>query len=232
MATLINGYSHHTITEEGIVTNTKTNHVKSVWIGANGYYHVDIQENGIAKKHAIHRLLAIQFLPNPDNKRTVNHIDGNKLNNNLANLEWATDSENLKHAHDIGLQPYKRKYSLEEYEHFLSLVLKGSSLTLLSNNLNQSLTQLSLHVKEAAIRLNKLEEYKAELKRQKSIQQKAANHEKFRVSMIDKSTLEVVATFDSLSDAATHLGKNTSGPISNVLSGRQKSAYGYFWERS
>ena len=50
--------------------------------------------------------------------------------------------------------------------------------------------------------------------------------------MIDKSTLEVVATFDSLSDAARHLGRNTSGPISNVLSGRQKSAYGYFWKRS
>ena len=50
--------------------------------------------------------------------------------------------------------------------------------------------------------------------------------------MIDKSTLTVIATFSSLGEAATHLGKNTSGPISNVLSGKQKSAYGYFWKRS
>ena len=94
MTTLIDGYQHHTIDEQGTVTNTKTNHIKSIWLGANGYYHVDIQENGKSKKHALHRLLAKQFLPNPNNKRVVNHKDGNKLNNDLTNLEWATDSEN------------------------------------------------------------------------------------------------------------------------------------------
>jgi hypothetical protein len=232
MAALINGYSHHTITEEGIVTNTKTNHIKSVWLGANDYYHVDIQENGAAKKHAIHRLLAKQFLPNLENKRTVIHIDGNKLNNNLSNLEWATDSENCQHAHDTGLQPYQRNYSLLKYEQFLAKVFEGNSLTSLAATLNQSLAQLSLHVKEAAIRLNKLDEYKAELKRQKSIQQKTANRTTLKVNMIDKTTLSVLATFNSLSEATDYLGKTTSGPISNVLSGRQKSAYGYFWERS
>ena len=56
-----------------------------------------------ATHFAIHRLVAITFIDNPDNKPMVNHIDGNKLNNNACNLEWVTCSENHKHAYKTGL---------------------------------------------------------------------------------------------------------------------------------
>lgn len=49
-----------------------------------------------------HRLIAIVFLENPENKLTVNHIDGNKLNNSISNLEWSSYQENVKHAWDNG----------------------------------------------------------------------------------------------------------------------------------
>lgn len=231
MTKLINNCSHHTIDENGTITNTKTNHIKSTWIGANGYLHVDIQENGKATKYALHRLLALAFIPNPEEKRTVNHIDGDKLNNALSNLEWATDSENIKHAYDNNLQPYKRNYSLKEYEDFLEQILYGKSLTQLSSEINQSLTQLSIHVREAATRLDKLDIYQAELKRQRCEAQRNSRRETLSVAMIDKDTNEVIKTFNSLKDAMRHLDKTSSGPISNVLAGRQKSAYGYFWER-
>ncbi len=52
------------------------------------------------KREYIHRLVALKYIPNPENKRTVNHIDGNPKNNHMSNLEWATHGENTKHAYD------------------------------------------------------------------------------------------------------------------------------------
>lgn len=56
-----------------------------------------------------HRFVLSTFVSNVENKRTVNHIDGNKLNNSLSNLEWATDSENKQHAWDSGLMENTRE---------------------------------------------------------------------------------------------------------------------------
>lgn len=69
----------------------------------NGYLLVRLCKNGESKCTRIHRLVADAFIPNTENKGDVNHIDGNKTNNHVSNLEWATRSENLKHAHMSGL---------------------------------------------------------------------------------------------------------------------------------
>lgn len=64
---------------------------------------VNIVINGKNASVALHRLLAKAFIPNPDNKDTINHKDGDPSNNSLSNLEWMTQSENSKHAHSTGL---------------------------------------------------------------------------------------------------------------------------------
>ena len=68
-----------------------------------GYLRINVCINGKNKRYRIHRLVAQAFIPNPENKPQVNHIDGNKQNNCVGNLEWVTDEENKKHATENGL---------------------------------------------------------------------------------------------------------------------------------
>lgn len=69
-----------------------------------GYWRVCLSDNGKTKFVAVHRLVATAFIPNPDNKPQINHIDGNKGNNCVWNLEWCTNGENQKHAYRTGLK--------------------------------------------------------------------------------------------------------------------------------
>ena len=69
-----------------------------------GYMKVQLYKNAKGKMHYVHRLVAQAFLPNPQGKSEINHIDGNKTNNALSNLEWSSRSENQLHAIDHGLR--------------------------------------------------------------------------------------------------------------------------------
>ena len=74
---------------------------------SQGYLQVNVCKNGACLIIRIHRLVAETFIPNPENKRTVNHINGIKSDNSVNNLEWNTYSENIKHAFRIGLKTSK-----------------------------------------------------------------------------------------------------------------------------
>lgn len=67
------------------------------WLAQNGYLHISIKVGPERKKYLVHRLVALTFLGEPELPLTVNHKDGNKLNNCVSNLEWTTLAENTKH---------------------------------------------------------------------------------------------------------------------------------------
>lgn len=97
----IDGYPLYSISNRGRIINNKTGKVLKAHANNDGYMLCTLC--GKYTK-SVHRMVAIHFLPNTDNKKEVNHKDGNKANNDLANLEWSDHSGNMIHAYETGLQ--------------------------------------------------------------------------------------------------------------------------------
>jgi hypothetical protein len=100
----IDGFEHYVVSNTGLVKHKRTNRISHGWLCHWGYKIVTLYQDG--KKHGIsmHNLVAKAFIGQVPHGFVVNHIDGNKLNNDIANLEIVTISENNKHAYRIGLK--------------------------------------------------------------------------------------------------------------------------------
>ena len=108
----IDGFKGYKISNDGFVYSEKTNRVLNKINNSSGYYHICLINNGKMQYQLLHRLIAQAFIPNPHNKPFINHIDGDKKNNKIDNLEWVTNKENIRHAFEIGLmngKPSTRK---------------------------------------------------------------------------------------------------------------------------
>lgn len=102
------------VSDTGIVRNRNTKQVLNGCI-ASGYRSVKLTfENSKQKRFYVHRLVAKYFIPNPENKTVVNHIDGNKLNNNVDNLEWVTHRENNLHYYQKIKKQVREKKQFEK----------------------------------------------------------------------------------------------------------------------
>lgn len=106
----------------GVVRNAETKLNLRPGLGGAGYLTVALNH----KTFPVHRLNAINFIPNPGNKRCVNHKDGIKINNHIANLEWNTHVENNAHATKIGLR--KIRMTDDIIKKILSLYIKADKI--------------------------------------------------------------------------------------------------------
>lgn len=102
-------------------------------VSNSGYVKFTLTNSGKMKYYSGHRLVALNFIPNPNNYEQVNHIDGDKLNNNVNNLEWCDSFYNMKHAEDLGLVNNKgtnspnNKYSEAQIIEVKKLLQEGYS---------------------------------------------------------------------------------------------------------
>lgn len=94
----IKGFPMYLITEDGNVYSLFRKRYLSPANNGIGYLFVRLRKEGRFYTKYLHRLVAENFIPNPNNLPQVNHIDCNKSNCNISNLEWVTEKENMKHA--------------------------------------------------------------------------------------------------------------------------------------
>ena len=97
-------------------------------ITQKGYLSIYLSLESKKYTYTIHRLVAQTFIPNTENKPQVNHIDGNKSNNIVSNLEWCTNSENQKHAWEHGLSVNKGQKPVGAYDINDNLILSFNSI--------------------------------------------------------------------------------------------------------
>lgn len=101
----IKGYEGlYQISNLGKIKNIKRKKIRKCNLNDKGYYVLMLSKYLIKKTYRLHRLIAVNFIKNIFDKPCINHKDGNKLNNNINNLEWCTYSENMKHAYKIRLR--------------------------------------------------------------------------------------------------------------------------------
>lgn len=105
---IITGYKDYYIYPDGRVFRISNG--KFVYpCKANGYLVVSLHKEGVRKTHFLHRIIASHFIPNPENKPQVNHINGVRYDNRVENLEWATAKENINHYYENHYDPSKDK---------------------------------------------------------------------------------------------------------------------------
>ena len=95
----------------------------------NGYIHVDLHKEGKTIRFLIHRLVAIHFLEKQDGQNIINHLDGNKSNNTVSNLEWCTQSQNIQYAYDHGTKIPPHMKRIAQYDMDGNLIKIWSSVS-------------------------------------------------------------------------------------------------------
>jgi hypothetical protein len=222
--------TNYSISETGEVKNDVSGRLLNPSI-QQGYCHVGLTIDGKIRRFRVHRLVAIAFIENPENKPYVNHIDGCRSNNSVENLEWCTPAENTQHAVKTGLMsPTREKrviqYSLngEKIQEFISLSeaarqtgSQGAKITLCCQFQRKTHNGFQWRYKEDE---------------QDSIQKvNESPTKKKAVAQINPKTNEVIATYESIADAARAVN-GTSSAIIHVIKGdkQTKTHKGFGWK--
>ena len=109
----IDGYPHLLISTKGRVVSVLHDREIKSHISNRGYLRVTLCLNKKLKNYHVHRLVAEAFIPNPNGYDTVDHIDGNKLNNNVENLQWISRGDNIRKAGDARMKGARPVICLE-----------------------------------------------------------------------------------------------------------------------
>lgn len=185
------------------------------------YCSYNISVNGKNYTLYAHRLVAQYFIPNPNELKEVNHINGNTRDNRVENLEWVSREENLKHQKDNLL--YRRRI-IKQFDLFGNFIQEFKTASEVEEKLgfNQKAINdcIKGNIANAYGYIWTEDENKTDFK---GLNLKLRKQE---IEMLDLNG-NIIKTFDKISDVYPYLNKRDNGVVSQVVKGRRKTAWGY-----
>lgn len=214
------------ITEDGKCFNSNTKKYLKGQVGKNGYFSYNLTlPDGTKKRCYAHRLVAIAFIPQTDSsKGQINHIDGNKLNNYVDNLEWVDGKDNQKHALQHELRKFEHVFCFNKDKELVAEYLNvpeaakavGISTSIIGQEVNKEIKTLSGGFYWS--RDKKLKETK-----------NYPNTGKAKVVYQYDLNMKFINKYSSTGEAARSIGASSGSHIGECCRGKLKSYKGFIW---
>lgn len=221
-----NKETNYEVSSEGKVRNKNTKkELKQQY--QNGYYHCTLSIDKKPRRFRVHRLVANMFISNPENKEYVNHIDGDRKNNNVNNLEWVTPSENTRHAVKSGLISSRKKRAVIQYNMNGDMMMGFNSLKEAEDNTGVSQSKITLACQRKRRSAGDYQWRYADDKQDVTKIEKKWFSGK-RVAQCDDN-FNIIRIYDSYNDAAKAVN-GTASAISRICSGINQHHKGYRWK--
>lgn len=222
--------TNYSVSDDGRVKNDITQKELSQRT-QQGYKHVGLTINKKPKSCRVHRLVAIAFIPNPDDKPYVNHINGVRSDNRMENLEWVTPAENTQHAVSIGLMKPTREREVVQYSlngEKIKVYCSINEAARQTNSLVEKIVQCCQYQRKTH---NNFQWRYKEDEADKIQPVEAPKTSPKKVAQLDPKTGEVIAIYDSYCQAAKAVG-GTQSAITHVIKGDKgtKTHKGYGWK--
>jgi hypothetical protein len=222
--------TNYSISDNGEVRNDKTNKILSQRT-QQGYKHVTLSISKKSKSFRVHRLVAIAYIPNPENKPYVNHIDGCRSNNLVSNLEWCTPAENTNHAVEIGLMKPSRERRIIQYSLNGDKIKEYKSIMEASRQTNSIPEKIVMCCQFLRTHHNQFQWRYKEDEVDKLQKIELPINTKKRIAQINPDNNEIIAVYESMSAAARAVN-GTQSAISHVIKGdkQTKTHKGFGWK--
>ena len=216
----------YSVSTEGEVRKDTTNYILSQ-SSQQDYKFVGLIINGKQKRMRVHRMVALAFIDNPDNKPYVKHINGNRSDNNVENLEWVTPSENTQHAVDTGLFKSGRARAVIQYNLNGEQMATFESASEAARQTGGSQSKITMCCRRQRDSANDYQwRYYDDIQDVQKIEKKFITGKK--VAQCDEEG-NILKIYPSFKEAARAVN-GTSSAISRVCSGTNIRHKGYKWK--
>ena len=216
----------YSVSTEGEVRKDTTNYILSQ-SSQQDYKFVTLFINGQQKRMRVHRMVAMTFIENPDNKPYVNHINGIRYDNNVENLEWVTQSENIQHAVRTGLMQNGRKKAVIQYNLNGDRMATFESASEAARQTGGSQSKITMCCKRQRETANDYQwRYYDDIQDVQKVEKRFITGKKVAKCDEEGNILEI---FPSFKEAARAVN-GTSSAISRVCSGTNIRHKGYKWK--